>query len=199
VAALGGLALILVLSSCQPVATEKGDPTAGGAAPDAGTGGLAIDAAAADRVQPQPPAGTCHSRKSGGDYLPDPVCTPGAVNSRVTEATLDNTICRGGYTKSIRPSQNITGREKRASMLSYGDTGPASQYEYDHLVSLELGGAANDARNLWPEPGASPNRKDRLENKLHSLICSRTVTLAAAQHDIATDWISAYTRYVGRT
>ena len=25
-------------------------------------------------------------------------------------------------------------------------------HQYDHDVPLELGGAVNDARNLWPEP-----------------------------------------------
>ncbi len=33
-------------------------------------------------------------------------------------------------------------------MVAYGDTLPTSHYEYDRLVSLELGGAPNDPRNL---------------------------------------------------
>ena len=70
-------------------------------------------------------------------------------------------------------------------------------YEYDHLVSLELGGAPNDARNLWPEPGGSPNVKDPLENRLHALVCDGTITLAAAQRAIAVDWVAAYHRYIG--
>jgi hypothetical protein len=193
--AVAGLSTVLLLAACQPASTGTGAPVDGaGAGPAAA---LPVGTAPPDRVQPQPPPGSCHNRKVGRDTLPDPVCTPGATNPKVTGATLRTTICRGGYTKSIRPSENITRREKLASMKAYGDPGPPSRYEYDHLVSLELGGSANDAGNLWPEPGASPNRKDRLENKLHSLVCAGSVSLATAQHDIASDWISAYTRYVG--
>jgi hypothetical protein len=74
-------------------------------------------------------------------------------------------------------------------MAAYGDTGPPSDYEYDHLVSLELGGASNDPRNLWPEPGASPNAKDAVEDTLHRLVCDREMSLARAQRIIATDWV----------
>ena len=34
----------------------------------------------------------------------------------------------------------------------YGETGSTSDYQEDHFISLELGGAPRDARNLWPEP-----------------------------------------------
>ena len=71
-------------------------------------------------------------------------------------------------------------------MAAYGDRGSAHDYEYDHLVSLELGGADNDARNLWPEPGASPNPKDAIENALHRMVCDGQVRLAEAQRIIAT-------------
>jgi Excalibur calcium-binding domain len=73
-------------------------------------------------------------------------------------------------------------------MAAYGDPGPASVYEYDHLVSLELGGAVNDPRNLWPEPGASPNLKDSVENALHRMVCDGQMQLAQAQRIIATGW-----------
>jgi hypothetical protein len=97
-----------------------------------------------------------------------------------------------GYSESVRPSEHITAREKLASMAAYGDSGSPSDFEYDHLVSLELGGAANDPRNLWPEPGASPNLKDSVENTLHRLVCSGQMPLAKAQKIIATGWIAYY-------
>ncbi len=90
----------------------------------------------------------------------------------------------------------MTEPEKRASLVAYGDRRPLHAYEYDHLVSLELGGARNDPRNLWPEPGASPNHKDALENRLHARICDGTMKLAAVQRMIASDWVTAYHRYV---
>ncbi|MFL5864785.1 MAG: hypothetical protein ACJ780_29160 [Solirubrobacteraceae bacterium] len=84
----------------------------------------------------------------------------------------------------------MTEPEKLASMAAYSDARSPGDYEYDHLVSLELGGAVNDPRNLWPEPSASPNPKDRVENALHGMVCDNEMTLAKAQHLIATDWIS---------
>jgi hypothetical protein len=83
---------------------------------------------------------------------PDKRCTPGAVNPVVTQASIYETICRSGWTSTVRPRVSITEPEKFASMAAYGLYGPASSYEYDHLVPLELGGAVNDPRNLWPEP-----------------------------------------------
>lgn len=134
------------------------------------------------------------------DAFPDPRCTPGATNPAVTQATIDSTICVSGYTSSIRPSSSVTYPEKRASMTAYGQSGSTSAFEYDHLVSLEVGGAANAAANLFPEPLLGPygaRVKDRLENRLHSLICSKTIPLAQAQTEEATNWIAAYNKYVG--
>jgi hypothetical protein len=79
-------------------------------------------------------------------------------------------------------------------MRSYGDVGPLHAYEYDHLVPLELGGAPNDPRNLWPEPGASPNPKDELEDRLREMVCSGELRLVAAQREIADNWVSVYRR-----
>ena len=167
---------------------------AGAAAP------LALSHANPRVVQAQPAVGSCHARGRPSYPLPDPHCTPGAIDPAVTQADLSRTICRAGYSASVRPPESITEREKRASMGAYGDRGSMRDYEYDHLVSLELGGAPNDARNLWPEPDPtypSPNVKDRLENRLHRLVCDGQLSLAAAQLAIARDWAAAYRRYLG--
>ncbi|WP_225730063.1 MULTISPECIES: hypothetical protein [unclassified Nocardia] len=142
------------------------------------------------RVEPQP-TGCHYGTAANGATLPDPVCTPGALNPRVTQDTLATTICQSGYTKSIRPPARITDAEKRANAKSYGYTGSLADSEYDHLVSLELGGDPNDPRNLWVEPGRSPNPKDAVESKLHQLVCAGTVPLAKAQDAIAADWTTA--------
>jgi hypothetical protein len=89
---------------------------------------------------------------------------------------------------------SITEPEKFASMAAYGDTGSASGYEYDHFVPLELGGATNDRRNLWPEPGASPNHKDEVENYLNHEVCDSKMTLSRAQRLIVTNWVKLYTQ-----
>jgi hypothetical protein len=142
--------------------------------------------------QPQPPPGTCHwHTAASGETLPDPNCTPGATNPKVTPDTLGETVCRTGYTKSIRPPASILGAEKRSNAASYSYTGSLSDTEYDHLIPLELGGDPNDARNLWVEPDKSPNRKDGIESKLHQRLCAGTVSLAAVQEAIANDWTTA--------
>ena len=151
-------------------------------------GGLAYSTASAQIVQTQPASGSCHSIGTGLSSRPDPHCTPGALNPQVTQATISNTICKSGWTATVRPRESITEPEKQASMAAYGDTGPISSYEYDHFVPLELGGASNDPRNLWPEPGASPNPKDAVEDELKQKVCEGQITLAHAQRAITTNW-----------
>ena len=136
----------------------------------------------------------------GQAALPDPRCTPGSTNPAVSQATINSTICVSGYTATIRPSESVTYPEKLGSMAAYGRSDSTRNYEYDHLVSLELGGAANSASNLWPEEllGAYGARvKDSLENRLHALVCAGSLSLATAQYEEATNWIAAYNKYVG--
>ncbi len=152
-------------------------------------------------VQPQPAPGTCRYTYVGADPLPDPHCTPGAVNPQVTQADLATTICASGFTATIRPPESITGPEKVGSAAAYGYTGSLHVAEYDHLISLELGGDPNDAANLWVQPPDNPdattvaNTKDKLENRLNSLVCSGQLTLAAAQQAIAGNWVAAYQQF----
>lgn len=155
-----------------------------------GSVGLAYSSAANGVVQAQPPPGSCHAIGSGLYSRPDPVCTPGALNPAVTQATIDQTICVDGWTETVRPAESVTEAEKAASMTAYGDTGSLGDYEYDHFVPLELGGATNDPRNLWPEPGASPNPKDTVENELRSEVCDGQISLAVAQREIVKNWVA---------
>ncbi|MCA6093409.1 hypothetical protein LE181_14725 [Streptomyces sp. SCA3-4] len=151
-------------------------------------------------VQKQPAPGTCSYRYTAAkEPLPDLKCTPGATNPKVTQATLKTTICRSGYTADIRPSTNITGREKTANAASYGYKGSLKDAEYDHLISLQLGGDPNDPRNLWVQPpspghkeGAGPNNpKDSVESKLKAAICAGKTDLVKAQKAIVKDWTTA--------
>ena len=91
----------------------------------------------------------------------------------------------------------MTSTEKRASISAYAAPGPLSSYEFDHLVSLELGGSPNSPHNLWPQPGGSPNPKDKLETALHDLVCAHKMTLTDAQTAIAGDWVSTYRHVLG--
>ena len=132
--------------------------------------------------------GQCHYRDKG--QLPDPRCTPGSIDPAVTQANLSSTICRSGYTRTVRPPESQTERFKFAvAYPAYGDP-HSERTELDHLVSLELGGS-NDATNLWPEYPPTPNPKDRIEAALNHAVCSGRVTLAAAQNAIARNWTTA--------
>lgn len=174
--------LILALAGCgsmtgAPVEAPSTAPT-GGTGAAAGTGG------------------SCHARGAAPYVLPDPACTPGATNPNVTQANIHQTICVQGWTKTVRPSVDYTSQLKREQMRAYGESGPMSAYEEDHLIPLELGGAPSDPHNLWPQPGASPNPKDRVESAAHREVCDGRMQLADAQQKIASDWV-AFGRQLG--
>ena len=125
--------------------------------------------------------------------FPDSKLTPGEIFPGVTAAQ----VCVSGWAEAHR---NVTEEVRHQVFAEYGlSYGVHGSYEVDHLIPLELGGS-NDIRNLWPEPqgGSQPGypSKDRLENRLHLLVCDGSVTLAAAQHAIATNWWAAYTTYL---
>jgi len=196
----------LLLSGCRvPVTATAAGPSSPSPIATAGGGPRPVIAVGAGpqshySVEQQPPAGSCHYRYDHGQPLQDPTCTPGAISPAVTQANLKTTICReGGYTSGIRPSSYVTGKEKTLNAASYGYTGSMRDGEYDHLISLQLGGDPNDPRNLWVEPpspghvkNAGPNNpKDVVETELHTAVCHGTITLVQAQQAIATDWFTA--------
>jgi hypothetical protein len=113
--------------------------------------------------------------------LADRVRTPGVLNADVTQANIRSTICRHGWTATIRPPSSYTDDLKRKQMRQYGETGSLSDYQEDHLISLELGGNPTDPRNLWPEPYPRASAVDQIENELNAQVCSGQLTLAQAQ------------------
>ena len=111
----------------------------------------------------------------------DPVRTPGVLNPDVTQATIGTTICVRGWTRTVRPPTEYTNALKLRQMRAYGETGSPSDYQEDHLISLELGGHPTDPRNLWPEPYPRAADVDKIENELNAEVCSGDLTLAQAQ------------------
>lgn len=164
------------------------------------------DSPASPSSSPGRPPAHCQERGSGLFALPDPRCTPGAMNSAVTPATIHSTICHSGWTSTVRPPVSVTDPEKLIVAKAYGVRDP-HETELDHLIPLELGGAPNSYKNFWDEPNypnVSPNTfdhnpKDKLEFKMKKLVCSGRLPLADAQREIATNWVAAYQRYEGRT
>jgi anti-sigma factor RsiW len=126
---------------------------------------------------------------SGGPLVPDAKLTPGAVQSLSV-----GQVCVAGGPRENRPPAPL----QRAVFHEYGMDGAAPQgYEVDHLITPALGGS-DDIRNLWPESYSSEwnaHVKDELEDYLHDQVCRGKLDLPTAQHEIATNWISAYQKY----
>jgi hypothetical protein len=124
---------------------------------------------------------------------PDRNLTPGAFYDDITQAQ----ICTSGYSKRER---HTSAKLKRRVFLQYGIDKNKGHYEVDHLIPLSLGGA-DEKDNLWPESyDTQPwnaSVKDRLEDWLHTEVCSGRVPLAVAQAEFANDWIVAYQKYLG--
>jgi hypothetical protein len=120
-------------------------------------------------------------RASVPAVVADPVRTPGVLNPDVQQATIGTTICVHGWTRSVRPPTEYTNALKLRQMRAYGQRGPASAFQEDHLISLELGGHPTDPRNLWPEPYPRAAQVDAIENELNAQVCGGSLTLAQAQ------------------
>ena len=107
--------------------------------------------------------------------------TPGVLNPAVTPATIASTICRHGWTRTIRPPVSYTNGLKAKGLRQYRLRGPPSAFQEDHLISLELGGDPVDPRNLWPEPYPRASAVDQIENDLNHRVCTGSLSLADAQ------------------
>lgn len=165
---------------CHPVGSAFAPPVVAAPAP------VAAAPPAPPAAQVSPPTATCTLRS-----VPDPFCTPGARTSATARE-----VCRPGYARRHRQVNEIV---KRQVYATYGvTTRRPGEYQVDHLVSLELGGD-NSAENLWPQTRRAPGyrQKDRLENRLHALVCSGRMTLARAQRLERANWLSAYRALMG--
>jgi hypothetical protein len=143
------------------------------------------------RQRSTPPEGLQFADVVAGG-LPNPSLTPGATR----QVDLAD-ICPLGD-DDLDPT--VPASTQQAVFAEYGiaPDSSARDYQVDYLINPQLGGTS-DVRNLWPEPYTSTvwnaRVKDELEDRLHEMVCARTIDLASAQRDIATDWISAYKKY----
>ena len=148
---------------------------------------------ACNLTQTQGPTPNSTPDVANAAYLPKPSLTPGdALDVTPTD------FCVPGYSSKVR---DVPESVKNQAYDEYGITShQPNQYEVDHLISLELGGS-NSIKNLWPESYTgdwNAHIKDKLENKLHDLVCGGQLDYKQAQHEIATDWIAAYKKYIGQ-
>jgi hypothetical protein len=196
--------VLIALAACAAAVTSCGVPAGPVVPPPASLAPADASPSASPIATGQPPAlhqvsdpgqvtgtltGPCHAMDGG--QLPDPSCTPGAYDPAITAAVL----CAPGYTTSSyrAPSSQTSAFKYNVAEPAYGQVNVSG--ELDHLVSLELGGA-NDASNLWVEPGPIPNPKDTIENALHAWVCAASgqaaeTRLHDAQQAIAADWLTA--------
>jgi hypothetical protein len=107
--------------------------------------------------------------------------TPGVLNPAVDQTNIASTVCRHGWTRTIRPPVSYTNALKAKGLRQYRLRGPPSAFQEDHLISLELGGDPVDPRNLWPEPYPRASAVDRIENDLNHRVCIGSLSLADAQ------------------
>lgn len=176
---IGALAIVAVLATgCK---SDQGNPSDGGYA------------AAVDLTNAKP----CHARHVDETdpqaWLPDPHCTPGKANPAVTIGQ----ICPELSGNFARPPTAYTNRLKDHQLryeYDYVDTAGSHTFtaqatEEDHLISRALGGDLSAKENLWPEPHASYNEKDKVEAAAHAAVCRGALTLPQAQQGIAANWI----------
>jgi hypothetical protein len=96
----------------------------------------------------------CRVQVRNGLPLPDPRCTPGAINPTVTLAVLRDRLFRTGCVRNC----STTIRDRSAAYRRFGiqhprgNSGQNQICELDHLVPLEMGGA-DTIENIWPQCG----------------------------------------------
>ncbi len=104
------------------------------------------------------------------------------VNPEVTQGTVDSTICQHGYTRSIRPPVSFTNSVKIALMREEGlPLELIGDKILDHKISLSVGGAPSDLRNLVLQDRDDSYAKDKAEHELHRAVCDGEITLHDAQ------------------
>lgn len=162
-----------------------------------------------------PPPRTKTSHCAIAHALPDPKCTPGAVDRTATVERICSQL-----TKDVRRTTRAIDAE---TFASYGvSRSDGINRENDHLISLELGGADNDIANHFPQPyedikklkrgllsddELGAHAKDMVENWFHYRLCDPVTKaprpgarelLPILQRQIAVDWVSAYKEFLRR-
>jgi hypothetical protein len=179
---------LLFCTGILPIASHAATPCPAGVDPTA-------SAALTQQSAPQ----HCSAKMSRAYPIPDPRCTPGAINPTVTLAVLQGgkfkTGCERNRASSVA-AKNKTYDEYDVPHPAH-NRGRNQVCELDHLVSLELGGA-DTVDNIWPQCGPDHEMlakryfkiKDGVENYLAVQVRDGHIDLQTAQRGIAKDWTS---------
>jgi hypothetical protein len=191
---VAALVIVALLAGCAGGIGSEVKPSA----PQGSTGKKAVQGSGGKTTSAKT-SGAKTTSSAAPPIFPDPSLHPGATNPDVTQGNIDSTICKSGFTKTIRPPVSYTDKLEQQQISDEGLPGTPQDYEEDHLISLELGGAPKDEKNLWPEAyenrgakfaatGTGSETKDKVENETKRLVCSGKITLSDAQTRIAADW-----------
>ena len=156
-----------------------------------------VDSTASMPLTPATSQANCTTQMADGYPIPDPACTPGAVNPTVTRAILQG----GEFRTRCERDTATAAHEKATTYAAYNIAHPANNTgrnqvcELDHLISLEIGGA-DTLDNIWPQCGPDGVEldqryfkiKDNVENYLAAEVRAGDISLACAQHGIAANW-----------
>ena len=111
------------------------------------------------------------------------------LNSAVTQATIGETICVIGWTKTVRPPYTVSNAIKLEKLRAIGLTeADKSRFQLDHRIPLALGGAPSEPRNFQLEPWEEAGQKDAIEACLARAVCAGKITLDEARRRIWANW-----------
>ena len=123
------------------------------------------------------------------------------IDSRVTQSTLNQTICNPAYIEQVMPTFDALDRRKQELLKAQGiDFEEASDYAIEFRVPVLLGGVPDVAENVdlrrW-DGTSGARRKRRLTVLLRRCVCTGELPLRRAQSAILADWSSKYTHLWG--
>jgi tyrosine-protein phosphatase SIW14 len=150
------------------------------------TGGVSA-MAVADPISAQ---GVADRKQPDWSFTPGRLCTPQDPDFKEYRYTEHIAYC----------NRNVTQQMKQEVGAHYGiPQSEWSNYEFDHLIPLCIGGNSH-VENLWPQPRGQSNGsddKDRLENQLYKQMLAGTITQAEAVKQIYA-WFGADPQLRGR-
>ena len=114
------------------------------------------------------------------------------LNPAVTQATIDRTICKPGWTEAVRPPFRVMDQIKRDKLRAAGWTdADKNRFALDYIIPLSLGGGPDDPKNLRLEPENELVERKALEACLPRLVCERRLMLDEVRKAIWRDWRAA--------
>ena len=120
------------------------------------------------------------------------------LDTRVTQQSVADTICRPGYADEVSPSLDEIMAHKDQLLAARGiDPENGASYALDRRVPVVLGGSPDAAENfdLLPWAGhAGERRKTLLATRLKRCVCAGRISLADAQAAIVGNWTKRYAR-----